>query len=79
MHKIQTTNAVSLFQPLAPSPNTYSNELVKFLWTLAQSHLPSTCTVSDSSSFLQELNTFDVSSKCMISFDVVSFVYKCTF
>ena len=72
MHKIQSPNVVPPFRPIVSSLNTYNYQLAKFLCNLLQQHLPSTFTVSDSFSFVQELNTIDVSNKFMVSFDVVS-------
>ena len=55
-----------------PSVNTYNYQLAKYLCTLLQPHLPSTYTISDSLSFVQELKTIDTSNKFMVSFDGVS-------
>ena len=72
MHNIQSRNVVPPFRPIVSSLNTYNYQLAKFLCSLLQPHLPSTYTVSDSFSFVQELTTIDVSNKYMVSFDVMS-------
>ena len=72
MHKTQSSNVVPPFRRIVSSLNTYNYHLAKCPWNLLKPHLPSTYTVSDSFSFLQELHTIDVSNKYMVSFDVVS-------
>ena len=72
MHKIKSRNVVPPSRPIASSLNTYNHQLAKLLCSLLQPHLPSTYTVSDSFSFVQELTTIDVSNKYMVSFDVMS-------
>ena len=72
MHKIQSPNAVPPFRPIVSSVNTFNYQLPKCLCNLLQSHLPNTCSVSDTFSFVQELETVDFSNKFMVSFDVVS-------
>ena len=73
MHKIQSRNVVPPLRPIVSSINTYNYQLAKFLCSFLQPHLPNTCTVSDSFSFVQELTTIDVSNKDMVSSDVMSF------
>ena len=72
MHKIQSSNVIPLFRPIVASFNTYNYQLAKYLCTLLQHYLPSTYTISDSLSFVQELKTIDTSNKFIVSFDVVS-------
>ena len=72
MHKIQPRNVVPPFRHIVSSFNIYNYQLAKFLCSLLQPHLPSTYTVSDSLSFVQELTTTDLSNKYMVSFDVMS-------
>ena len=46
--------------------------MAKYLCNLLQPHIPNTYTISDSFSFVQELNTIDISNKYMVFFDVKS-------
>ena len=71
-HKIQSPDLVPPFRTVVSSLNTYNYQLAKFLSSLLQPHLPNIYTISDSFSFVQELNKIDASNKFMVSFDVVS-------
>ena len=72
MHKIKSPNEVPPFRPIVSSMNTYNYCLAKYLCNPLQSYLPSTYSISDTFSFVQELNTIDLSSRFMVSFDVAS-------
>ena len=72
MHKSKSPNVVPPFRPIVSSICTYNYQLAKYLCNLLQPHIPNTYTISDSFSFVQELNTIDISSKYMVSFDVKS-------
>ena len=72
MHKIQSPNAVPPFRPIVSSVNTFNYQLAKYLCSLLQPYLPNTYSVSDTFSFVQELETIDFSNKFMGSLDVVS-------
>ena len=67
--KIQRTrspNEIPLFRPIVSSINTYNYCLAKYLCNLLRLHIPNTYTISDTFSFVQELNTIDLSTKCMV-------------
>ena len=72
MHKINSPNEVPPFRPIVSSINTYNYHLAKYLCNLLQPYLPSSYSISDTFSFVQELNTVDLSNKFMVSFDVAS-------
>ena len=72
MRKIKSPIEVPPFQPIVSSINTYSYHLAKYLCTLLHSYLPSTYSISHTFSFVQELNTIDLSNRFMVSFDVAS-------
>ena len=72
MHKINSLNEVPPFRPIVSSINTYNYHLAKYLCNLLQPYLPSSYSISDTFSFVQELNTVDLSNKFMVSFDVAS-------
>ena len=72
MHKIKSPNEVPPFRPIVSSINTYNYRLAKYLCNLLQPYLPSTYSISDTVSFVQELNTIDLSNRFMVSFDVAS-------
>ena len=72
MHKIKSSHEVPPFRPIVSSINTYNYRLAKYLCNLLQPHLPSTYSISDTFSFVQKLNTIDLSNKFMVSFDVAS-------
>ena len=71
MHK-SSSSIVPPFRPIVSSVNTYNYRLAQYLCTLLQPHLPDTYTISHSFSFVQELNSVDISGKFMVSFDVES-------
>ena len=73
MHKIKAPNEVPLFRHIASSINTYTYRLAKYLCNILQSYLPNTYSISETSSFVQELNAIDLSNKSMVSFDVSLF------
>ena len=72
MHKIKSPNEVPPFRPIVSSINTYNYRLAKYLCNLLQPYLPSTYSISDTFSFVQELNSIDLSNRFMVSFDVAS-------
>ena len=72
MHKIKSPNEVPPFRSIVSSTNTYNYRLAKYLCNLLQPYLPSTYSISDTFSFVQEINTIDLSNKFMASFDVAS-------
>ena len=72
MHKINSPNEVPPFRPIVSSINTYNYRLAKHLCNLLQPYLPSSYSISDTFSFVQELNTVDLSNKFMVSFYVAS-------
>ena len=72
MHKVKSSNEMPPFRPIVSSINTYNYRLAKYLCNLLQPYLPTTYSISDSFSFIQELNTIDLSNKFMVSFDVAS-------
>ena len=57
MHKIKSPNEVPPFRPIVSSINTYKYRLAKYLCKLLQPYLPSTYSISDTFSFVQETNT----------------------
>ena len=67
LHKVQSSNAIPPFRPIVSSVNTNNYQLAKYLCTLLQPLLPSTYTISDSFSFVQELKTIDPSNELMFS------------
>ena len=72
MHKIKSPNEVTPFRPIVSSISTYNYRLAKYLCNPLQSYLPSTYSISDTFSFVQQLNTIDLSSRFMVSFDIAS-------
>ena len=72
MHKIRSSNGVPPLRPIVSSVNTFNYQLAKYLCNLLQPHLPSTYSISDTFSFVEELKTVNFSNKFMVSFDVVS-------
>ena len=72
MHKSKSPNVVPPFRPIVSSIRTYNYQVAKYLCNPLQPHIPNTYTISDSFSFVQELNTIDISNKYMVSFDVKS-------
>ena len=72
MHKIKSSTEIPPFRPIVSSINTYNYRLAKYLCTLLKPHLPTTYTISDTFSFVQELGTINLSNKFMVSFDVAS-------
>ena len=72
MHKIKSSTEIPPFRPIISSVNTYNYRLATYLCTLLQPHLPTTYTIPDTFSFVQELGTMNLSNKFMVSFDVAS-------
>ena len=72
LHKVKSPDVVPPFRPIVSYVNTYNYQLAKYLCSLLQPHLPSTYTIFGCFSFVQELNSIDLSKKFMVSFDVVS-------
>ena len=73
LHKTRSPNEIPPFRPIVSSINTYNYRLAKYLCNLLRPHIPNTYTISDTFSFVQELNTIDLCNKFMISFDVASY------
>ena len=55
-----------------PCSITYKYRLAKYPCNLLQPYLPSTYSISDTFSFVQEINTIGLSNKFMALFDVAS-------
>jgi len=72
MHNINSPKKVPPFRPIVSSIYTYNYRLAKYLCNLLQPYLPSIYSISDTFSFVQDLNTIDLSKRCMASFDVAS-------
>ena len=72
LHKVKSPDVVQPFRSIVFSVNTYNYQLAKYLSNLLQLHLPSTYTISDTFSFVQEPNSTNISKKFMVSFDVVT-------
>ena len=72
MHKVKTHNEIPPFRPIVSSVNRYNYQLSKYFNDLVQPLLPNTYSISDTFSFVQELNAKDFSNKFMVSIDVVS-------
>ena len=64
-------NEVPPFRPIVSSINTYTYRLAKYRCNL-QPYLPSTYSMSDTFSFLQEITIIHLSNIFMASFDVAS-------
>ena len=72
MHKSKSPNVVPPFRPIVSPIRTYNYQVAKYRCNLLQLHIPNTYTISDSLSFVQEVNTIDISNKYMVSFHVKS-------
>ena len=72
MHKITSTNEIPPSLPIVSSISAYNYRLAKYLGNLLQPYLPSSYSISDTFSFVQELNTIDPSNRCMVSCDVAN-------
>ena len=71
MHTIQSSNGVPPLRPIVSSVNTVNYQLAKYLCNLLQPRLPSTYSISDTLSFVEDRKTVTFSNKGMVSFDVV--------
>ena len=72
LHEMKSSNEIPPFPLIVSSINTYNYRLAKYLCSLFQPHLPSKYTISETFSFVQELNTIDLSNKFLVSFDDAS-------
>ena len=67
-----SSNGVPPLRTIVSSVNTFNHQLAKYLCNRLQPHLPSTYSISDTFSFVEELKTVNLSNKFMVSLDVVS-------